>query len=185
MTLALTGLLRPALPGSPIKMIYFCWHHIVLIVSDCSIVFGNALWYNLLHILIQLKLSPLSGEGDLLAYEACYTLPWAESHLWNKSMVEKETPLHWLLYADLPYGASCMGAEVQVARRGGELPSGCYYHSIGIFHIRAREDDICHCSPDANCLEQVIWPRKLKEIAAATGLLSPPLWLSSSVGKGD
>jgi len=120
----------------------------------------------------------------LLAYEACYTLPWAESLLWNKSVVEKETPLHWLLYADLPYGASCIWGG-GVTRRGGELPSGCYYHSIGIFHIRAREDDICHCSPDANCLGQVLWPRKLKEITAATGLPSPPLWLSSIAGKRD
>lgn len=53
-------------------MIYLCWHHTVLIVSDCSIVFDNALWYNLLHILIQLKLSPLSGEGFASLWSLLY-----------------------------------------------------------------------------------------------------------------
>lgn len=75
------------------------------------------------------------------------------SHLWNKSMSGKGNSCSLAALRRSSLWASC-GAEVQVAGEE-ELPSGLL-PLIGIFHIRAREDDICHCSPDANCLEQVI-----------------------------
>lgn len=110
-------------------------------VRDCSIVFDNALWYNLLHILIQLKLRicqpmklAIPSPGQNLFYG---TRAWWEGKLLFTGYSSQIFPME---QAVLGRG---------VARRGGELPSGCYYHSMGIFHIRAREDDICHCSPDA------------------------------------